>query len=83
MKAPLNTLAALLVAGGASVAIIAAPAAFAQPSCVETGQGGGEQGGSNTVCESPGNAQIDSRPSNLAPGPMGGMFPWNMGMFVL
>ena len=45
MKAPLNTLAALLVAGGASVAIIAAPAAFAQPTCVETGQGGGYQGG--------------------------------------
>ena len=83
MKARLNTLAALLVAGGASVAIVAAPAAFAQPSCVTTGQGGGEQGGSNTVCESPGNAQIDSRPSVLAPNVDQAMFPWGYGMYVL
>ena len=83
MKARLNALAALLVAGGASVAIIAAPAAFAQPSCVQTGQGGGYQGGSNTVCESPGNAQIDSRPSVLAPNVSQSMFPWGYGMYVL
>jgi hypothetical protein len=83
MKVRLTTVAALLVAGGASVAIAAAPAALAQPSCVETGQGGGYQGGSNTVCSSPGNAQIDSRPGVYAPGPMGGMFPWDYGMFVL
>lgn len=83
MKARRSTLTALLVAGGASVAIIAAPAAFAQPSCVETGQGGGYQGGSTTVCGSPGNAQIDSRPSVLAPNVDQAMFPWGYGMFVL
>lgn len=83
MKARLSTLAALLVAGGASVAIAAAPAAFAQPSCVETGQGGGYQGGSTTVCQSPGNAQIDSRPSVLAPNVDQAMFPWGYGMFIL
>ncbi len=88
MKAPLNTLAALLVAGGASFAIAAAPAALASPSlipsCVETEQGGGFQGGSTTICETPGNVQIDSRPSVYAPGAMGGMggmFPWGMGNF--
>ena len=77
MKARLSTLAALLVAGGASVAIAAAPAAFAQPSCVETGQGGGYQGGSTTVCQSPGNAQISSSPGVYAqPWYGGGYFPW-------
>lgn len=83
MKARLSTVAALLVAGGASVAIAAAPAALAQPSCVQTGTGGGYQGGSNTVCETPGNAQIDSRPSVLAPNVDQGMFPWGMGMYIL
>ncbi|MGE2833738.1 hypothetical protein [Mycobacterium sp. SMC-4] len=83
MKARLSSLAALLVAGGASVAIAAAPAASAQPTCVETGHGGGIAGGSTTVCQSPGNAEIDSRPGVYAPGPMGGMFPWDYGMFIL
>ena len=78
MKARLSTLAALLVAGGASVAIAAAPAAFAQPSCVQTGEGGGFQGGANTDCQSPGNAQIDSRPIVYAE-PWEGGFPWGYG----
>ena len=82
MKARLSPLAALLVAGGASLAIAAAPAALAQPSCVETGQGGGYAGGSTTVCQSPGNAQIDSRPSVLAPS-VNEMMPWGYGMFIL
>ncbi|MEW5807956.1 MAG: hypothetical protein AB1925_00740 [Actinomycetota bacterium] len=82
MKARLTTLAALIVAGGASVAIAAAPAALAQPSCVETGQGGGFQGGANTDCQSPGNAQIDSRPGVYAE-PWEGGFPWGYGPFVL
>ncbi len=86
MKAGLTTLATLLVVGGSAVAVAAAPVALAQPSCVETEQGGGFEGGSNTICESPGNVQIDSRPSVLAPGAMGGMggmFPWGYGMFIL
>lgn len=83
MNAPMKALAALLVAGGASFAIVAAPTALAQPNCVETEQGGGFEGGGTTVCESPGNVQIDSRPSVLAPGAMGGMFPWGYGMFIL
>lgn len=80
MKAPLNMLAALLVAGGASFGIAAAPAALAVapiahaaapaahakasllPSCVHTEAGGGRQGGFATLCETPGNAQLDARP---------------------
>ncbi|MBX7433799.1 hypothetical protein JDV09_17035 [Mycobacterium sp. Y57] len=84
MKARLSAIAALLVAGGASVAIAAAPAALAQPSCEQTSSGGGMQGGATTVCESPGNAQISSTPPAYAqPWYGGGMFPWDYGMYVL
>ena len=82
MKARLTTFAAVLVAGGASLAIAAAPAALAQPSCVQTGEGGGFQGGANTVCESPGNSQIDSRPGVSAE-PWEGGFGWGYGPYVL
>ena len=83
MKAPLlNTLAALLVAGGATFGIAAAPPALAAappalaaahaaapaahsapsllPRCVHTEAGGGRQGGFTTLCETPGNAQLDA-----------------------
>ncbi|MCB0949943.1 MAG: hypothetical protein KDB44_11830 [Mycobacterium sp.] len=90
MKAPISALAALLVAGGASLAIAAAPAALASPGlmpqCEETEAGGGMEGGTTTLCETPGNAQLDARPSMLAPGAMGGMGMYGMGgmgMFVL
>jgi len=77
MTAPLKTLATLLAAGGASIAIAAAPIALAEPplipACEETEAGGGRQGGSSTLCETPGNAQLDARPSVLAQGAMGGM----------
>ena len=82
MKARLSTLAALLVAGGASVAIAAAPAALAQPSCTETGRGGGMQGGADTVCQSPGNSEIDDTPSVYAE-PWEGGFPFGYGPMVL
>lgn len=74
MKARLSTVAALLVAGGASVAIAAAPAASAQPNCATTSAGAG---GQTEVCQSPGNAQISSTPGEYAmPWYGGGMFPW-------
>ena len=77
MKASRATLAALLVAGGASIAITAAPVGLANPplipACEETEAGGGMQGGGATLCETPGNAQLDARPSVLAQGAMGGM----------
>ena len=76
MKARPSMFAGLLVAAGTSAAIIAAPAAFANPllpSCEVTGGGGGMQGGETTECASPGNVQIDSTPSVY---PNYGMFPW-------
>ncbi|MCH9733902.1 MAG: hypothetical protein K0U78_05030 [Actinomycetia bacterium] len=77
MKASLTALAALLAAGCASIAIAAAPVTIANPplipACEETEAGGGWQGGGTTLCETPGNAQLDARPSVLAQGAMGGM----------
>ncbi|WP_369815901.1 hypothetical protein [Mycobacterium sp. 852013-51886_SCH5428379] len=46
-----------LVAAGA---MLFAPTAAAQPNCVNTGQTA--FGGSTTVCQSPGNAQITTSP---------------------
>ena len=57
MKARSTTLAALLLAGGVSLAVTAVPTALAQPRCTETEQGGGNEGGTNTMCESPGDAE--------------------------
>ncbi|MCH9641540.1 MAG: hypothetical protein K0U69_14390 [Actinomycetia bacterium] len=77
MNIRLTTLAAFLAAGSASLAIAVAPSALADPSlmpsCEVDEAGGGRQGGSNTLCEQPGNAELNSRPSVLAPGAMGGM----------
>lgn len=77
MKARSTTVAALLAAVGGSLAIAAAPPALASPGllpgCEETEQGGGWQGGTNTLCESPGNAELNARPGVLAQGAMGGM----------
>lgn len=55
-----------LVAGGIAVALAAAPGALANPECEQTEAGGGYAGGGTTVCSSPGNVQIDSRPGVYA-----------------
>lgn len=81
MKARWSTLAALVVAGGASVAIAAAPVALANPllpSCEGTG-GSSVIGGQTTECASPGNVEIDSTP----PEPGYGMFPWDDEYWIL
>jgi len=75
-----------LIAAGAALTVTLAPAAAAEPGllpqCEATEAGGGMAGGQTTVCESPGNAQIDSRPSVYPP--MGaGMFPWDDGFFMM
>ncbi|HEX9834167.1 MAG TPA: hypothetical protein VGA66_14025 [Mycobacterium sp.] len=67
----------LIAAAGAAAAILAAPAASAEmlpllPQCVNTG-GAAALGGSTTICESPGNAQISSTPPVYA-GPWGNMW---------
>ena len=63
-----------LVAGGVAAAMAAAPTAAAAPSCQVTGAGGGYQNGQNTVCSSPGNAQITSTPGVYAQ-------PWQPDLF--
>jgi len=65
MKTKLNYMTPLLVAGAAAAAIVTAPAAFAGPtvaayplqtqeSCIDLG--------TDTQCQSPGNAQINDSP---------------------
>ncbi|MCV7168568.1 MULTISPECIES: hypothetical protein [Mycolicibacterium] len=72
MRTTLRYLTPLLAAGGAAVAILAAPAAGAAPGlpqCVNTG-GSAALGGSSTLCESPGNAQLNATPPVYA-------YPWS------
>lgn len=71
MGTTLRYLTPLVAAGGAVAAILAAPAAGAAPSqqCTNTG-GAAVLGGSSTVCQSPGNVQINSTPPVYA-------YPWS------
>ena len=71
MRTTLRYLTPLLAAGGAAAAILAAPAGAAPglPQCVQTG-GGGAYSGSSTLCESPGNAQLNATPPVYA-------YPWS------
>lgn len=73
----------LIAAAGAAAAILAAPAASADqpllPQCVNTG-GAAALGGSTTICETPGNAQISSTPPVYA-GPWGDMWGYGGGYF--
>ena len=77
----------LLTAAAATVALTLAPAAAAEPEggCEVTEAGGGMEGGQTTVCDSPGNVQIDSRPSVYPPMGAGGMgmFGWDDGFFMM
>jgi hypothetical protein len=67
-----------LVAAGAAAAVVAAPAALADPSllpqCVNTG-GAAAEGETNTECATPGNVQIESTPGEEEfGGPWGDMW---------
>ena len=78
MRTTLRYLTPLFVAAGAAAAILAAPAASAQPAptlpqCVNTG-GGGSSAAPTTECESPGNVQIDSTAQPVYAGPWGNMW---------
>lgn len=78
MKASATTLAGLLLAGGVSLALATGPTAAADPSllpqCVNTG-GSAALGGSDTECETPGNAEIDATPAMpQVEGPWGDMW---------
>jgi hypothetical protein len=68
VRMKLNYIAPLLAAGAAAVAIAAAPIAAAAPttgqSCAPSGTG--------TICQSPGNAQINDSPPPVQYYPYGG-----------
>lgn len=70
MRTSLRYLTPFAVAAGIGAAVLAAPAATAQPNCVTTGQGA--FGGSTTQCSSPGNTQIVT-----SPGQTNYLYPWN------
>jgi hypothetical protein len=68
VRMKLNYIAPLLAAGTAAVAIAAAPIAAADPT---TGQSCGTNG-AGTICQSPGNAQINDSPPPVQYYPYGG-----------
>jgi hypothetical protein len=79
MRRTLLNLTPLAVAAGAVAAILAAPAAVAEPEptlpdCVDTG-GAEAIGGSTTECATPGNVSIDATPAQPEfVGPWGDMW---------
>ena len=68
VRMKLNYIAPLLAAGAAAVAIAAAPIAAAAPT---TGQSCSPSG-TGTICQSPGNAQINDAPPPVQYYPYGG-----------
>jgi hypothetical protein len=68
VRMKLNHIAALLAAGAAAAAIAAAPIAEAAPT---TGQSC-DTSGPGTICQSPGNAQINDSPPPVQYYPYGG-----------
>jgi hypothetical protein len=75
MRIKLTHVTPLLAAGAAAVAILAAPTAAAAPTplsktCVATGAG--------TMCQSPGNVEINNAPPPVSFHPYGDM-PWLLG----
>src|SRR5258708_37229783 len=68
VRMKLNYIAPLLAAGAAAVAIAAAPIAAAAPT---TGQSCGASG-TGTICQSPGNVQINDAPPPVQYYPYGG-----------
>ncbi|MCW2687966.1 MAG: hypothetical protein JWR37_2856 [Mycobacterium sp.] len=65
MRIKLNYVAPLLVAGAAAVAIAAAPTAAAAQQCSGSGSG--------SICQSPGNVQINNAPPPVSFYPYGDM----------
>jgi hypothetical protein len=68
VRMKLNYIAPLLAAGAAAVAIVAAPIAAAAPT---TGQSCSASG-AGSICQSPGNAQINDSPPPVQYYPYGG-----------
>jgi hypothetical protein len=68
VRMKLNYIAPLLTAGAAAVAIVAAPIAAAAPA---TGQSCGASA-AGTICQSPGNVQVNDSPPPVQFYPYGG-----------
>lgn len=73
MRIKLNYFSTLLAAGAVAVAVAGAPiaAAASAPASAETQQSC-SQSGSGTLCQSPGNAQINDSPPPVQYYPYGG-----------
>jgi len=69
MRIGLNYIAALLTAGAAAVAIAAAPIAAAAPTATsdpaQVQQSCASLGGTQTQCQTPGNAQVNDAPPQV------------------
>jgi hypothetical protein len=81
MRTRSSTIAGLLAAAGAALAIAAAPVASAEPllpRCEE--EGGGAFAGATTECASPGNVQVETSPNIYG---QFGMFPWDDEVWTL
>ena len=66
MRITLNHITPLLAVGAAAIAIAAAPSAVAEQPCTNLG-------GSKTICQSPGNVQINNAPPPVSYHPYGDM----------
>jgi hypothetical protein len=74
MRMMTRTLTASIALAGAGVAILLAPVAAADPqNCTTTGEGGQTTGTQTTVCQSPGNFQLNA----TAPTEPDYPYPWD------
>lgn len=74
MRTMTRNLAALIAMAGAGTAILLAPVAAADPqTCTTSGEGGQMTGTQTTVCQSPGNFQLNA----TAPNPPAYLYPWD------
>ena len=69
MRLGLNYIAPLLVAGAAAVAVAAAPIAIAAPTAPghssQVQQSCADLGGTQSVCQTPGNVQVNDAPPQV------------------
>jgi len=68
-----RNLATLIAMAGAATAVVLAPIASADDDCTTTGEGGQLTGTQTTVCQSPGNFQLNA----TAPSPPAYLYPWD------
>ena len=72
MRIKLNYIAPLLATGAAAVAIAAAPIAAAAPAAAAAPHGACDAGVSGSICETPGDVEINDSPPPVSYDPYGG-----------